>query len=350
MSQSQHSTDVRAMERQDFLAQHGYPHISLEALPVDASARRYFRLKDQGVLLMDAPPALEPLGPYVQVATLLTGLGLSAPKVLAFDEALGLALIEDFGHNTYTRLLSQGHAPAPLYELAIDALAALHQTPKDAGAVLPAYNEARLEDELALFIDWYVPELLGHAPDSALRSAYLALFNGLCDEVAQRRETVVLRDFHVDNLMLLEGREGVSACGLLDFQDALHGAAAYDVMSLLEDARRDVPEELQASLLDRYFTKRPEVDHEQFAADYVTLAAQRHAKVLGIFVRLAKRDGKFTYLTHLPRVLRLFVKALDNPPLHSLRDFLDCHVPGWRFDLAPEALDALRTRTSSFSE
>ncbi|OYT97267.1 MAG: aminoglycoside phosphotransferase [Pseudomonas sp. PGPPP3] len=334
--------DARAHAREAFVAHHWHAGAQLQALPADASARRYFRLVGADLLLMDSPPQSEPLRPYLQVAELLRELGLSAPRVLSADEAAGLALIEDFGHSTYTRLLAAGHAEAPLYELAVDCLARLHAAPAEQGAVLPAYDDKRMADEFALFIDWYAPLLLGVAPSSALRAAYMALFDGLCDDAARRREAVVLRDFHVDNLMLLEGRNGVAACGLLDFQDALHGAYAYDLMSLLEDARRDVPGELQARLLQRYLAQRPGLDREVFLADYAVLAAQRHAKVLGIFVRLAKRDGKLGYLAHLSRVLRLFREALERPALHPLRDFLDCHLTGWRDDLPVAVLDGLR--------
>lgn len=339
------SSQARALERQAFVDSHWRTGATLHALPADASTRRYFRVEGASLLLMDSPPQHEPLRPYLQVAGLLAGLGLSAPRVLAADEAAGLALIEDFGHATYTRLFAAGHAEAPLYELAVDCLAQLHAAPVDEGAVLPAYDDRCLADEFALFIDWYAPLLLGEAPSSALRSAYMALFDGLCDDVAGRREAVVLRDFHVDNLMLLEGREGVAACGLLDFQDALHGAAAYDLMSLLEDARRDMAPALRAALLERYLAQRGGLDVEAFLAGYAVLAAQRHAKVLGIFVRLAQRDGKTTYLDHLPRVLRLFREALEKPALHPLRDFLDCHLDGWREDLPVAALDRLRIRT-----
>lgn len=335
-------TDARAQMREAFVADHGHAEVQLQALPADASARRYFRLAGADLLLMDSPPQSEPLRPYLQVAELLRELGLSAPRVLAADEAAGLALIEDFGHSTYTRLLAAGHAEAPLYELAVDCLAQLHAAPAELGAVLPAYDDKRLADEFALFIDWYAPLLLGAAPSSSLRAAYMGLFDGLCDDAAQRREALVLRDFHVDNLMLLDGRSGVAACGLLDFQDALHGACAYDLMSLLEDARRDVPRELQAQLLQRYLAQRPELDQAAFMADYAVLAAQRHAKVLGIFVRLGQRDGKLGYLAHLPRVLRLFREALERPALHPLRDFLDCHLEGWRDDLPVAVLDGLR--------
>ncbi|MES3708697.1 phosphotransferase [Pseudomonas putida] len=338
------SSEARALERQAFVDDNWRLGANLQPLPADASARRYFRVEGASLLLMDSPPDHEPLGPYVRVAGLLHGLGLSAPRVLAADEAAGLALIEDFGHATYTRLLSAGHAEASLYELAVDCLVQLHTAPDETGAVLPAYDDRCLAEEFALFIDWYAPLVLGKAPSSSLRSAYMALFAALCDDVSACRETIVLRDFHVDNLMLLNGRDGVAACGLLDFQDALHGACAYDLMSLLEDARRDIDPDLRATLLERYLAQRSDIDSEAFLASYAVLAAQRHAKVLGIFVRLAQRDGKSGYLGHLPRVLRLFREALERPALHPLRDFLDCHLNGWREELSVDTTDRLRIR------
>lgn len=340
MAETQVSVLTREAQRVAFLARAGFAEAPLIALPADASTRRYFRLSGAGLLLMDSPPHSEPIGPFVQVARLLHGLGLSAPALRHVDETEGLALIEDFGHDTYTRLLAAGHPQAALYRLAIDALVTLHIAPP--GAALPAYDARQLSDECALFIDWYVPLLIGQESAQGLREAYLALFAEACRDVAQRREAVVLRDFHVDNLMLLEGREGVAACGLLDFQDALVGAAAYDVMSLLEDARRDVPEALRVALLTHYLMQRPELNAARFLEDYRRLAAQRHAKVLGIFVRLAGRDGKHGYLAHLSRTLGLFVRALDAEAFAPLRAWLNGHVPGWRDELPPATLAALR--------
>ncbi|SEM44670.1 hypothetical protein SAMN04487857_10238 [Pseudomonas sp. ok272] len=334
MTQDLDRTRVRA----EFLARAGYPDALLEALPADASSRRYFRLAGAGLLLMDSPPASEPIGPYVQVAGYLQSLGLSAPALRAVDEDAGLALIEDFGHGTYTRLLAAGVEEWALYRLAVDALALLHNAaPIDTPAFSP-YDAARLGDEYALFIDWYVPLLIGEEQARVLREPFMQVFAEACADVAQRRETLVLRDYHVDNLMRLDDRDGVSACGLLDFQDALVGAAAYDLMSLLEDARRDVPPTLRVALLAHYTAQRGGLDAPRFMADYQVLAAQRHAKVLGIFVRLALRDGKQGYLAHLPRVLDLFICALEGPALEPLRDFLDRHVAGWRDGIPPAAL------------
>ena len=340
MTDAPSSLPTREHQRAAFLARAGYAGASLVALPADASSRRYFRLEGVGLLLMDSPPHSEPIGPFVQVARHLHGLGLSAPALLQVDEEAGLALIEDFGHDTYTRLLATGYPERELYRLAVDALVALHGSAP--GAELAAYDARQLSDECALFIDWYAPLLIGKEAAQALRESYLQQFADAFADVAQRREALVLRDFHVDNLMLLQGREGVAACGLLDFQDALVGAAAYDLMSLLEDARRDMSEGLRVALLSHYLVQRPELDAARFLEDYRRLAAQRHAKVLGIFVRLAGRDGKHGYLAHLPRTLGLFVRALNAEALAPLREWLDLHLPGWREPLPAATLAALR--------
>ena len=315
--------------RHAFLAGAGYAASRLEALPMDASRRCYFRLPQAGLLLMDSPPLHEPIAPFLTVALHLRELGLSAPHVLASDTKTGLALIEDFGQATYTRLLGMGYAEQPLYELAVDALVHLHQAPRALKVDVPAYDLDALLAEAALFIDWYAPLLVDKPTAEALRTPYLRLCGQLAEAVASRREALVLRDFHVDNLMRLDGQDGVKACGLLDFQDALIGSCAYDLMSLLEDARRDVPDSLRDHLLTRYLAQRPQVNAEQFNADYAVLAALRHAKVVGIFVRLAQRDGKQHYLAHLPRVIGLLDRALHTEALLPLRQFLDQQLPGW---------------------
>lgn len=329
---------TRAAAREVFLAGGGHAGQPIVALPADASARRYFRLEGQGLLLMDSPPGAEPLAPYLRVAQLLRDCGLSAPDVLAADIELGLALVEDFGQATYTRLLADGHDEAALYRLAVDALVRLHRAGPQAAEGVCAYDGQKLGEEAALFIDWYAPLLVGAQAAAQLRERFLGEFAVLWRDVSQRREVLVLRDYHVDNLMLLEGREGVAACGLLDFQDALFGAPAYDLMSLLEDARRDVPEVLRVSLLTHYLTQRPEVDGRRFMADFQVLAAQRHAKVLGIFVRLARRDGKHGYLKHLPRVLKLFQRALSAEHLRPLAELLDTELPNWRQPLENDVI------------
>ena len=319
------SLPTREDLRAAFLARAGHAGTLLVALPADASTRRYFRLEGAGLLLMDSPPDSEPIGPFVRIARQLQGLGLSAPALLEVDEAAGLALIEDFGHDTYTRLLLAGHSESQLYHLAVDTLVALHRTAP--ATELAPYDGQRLADEYALFIDWYVPLLIGKDAAQDLRDEYLALFADTCRDVAKRREALVLRDFHVDNLMLLQGREGVAACGLLDFQDALKAHPAWDMSILLHDARKDVSPEIEARSLARYFDLEPEVDREQFLADYHALGALNVVRILGIFARLVTRDAKPRYAAFMPRLWGYLDRCLADPQMSGLKAWMDAHVP-----------------------
>ncbi len=308
--------------RQRFLAENGWGDASVDALPADASFRRYFRLTRDGEsrLLMDAPPDKEDSGPYVTVARHLCRLGLSAPQIYAVDGTNGLVLIEDFGDDTYTRLLRNGASEEALYTLAVDALIDLHRHAEAADVGVPPYDRSRLLEEAGLLPDWYVPALGTDMDVPPFRTTYLSAWNTVLDAAPVMEPTLVLRDYHVDNLMLLEGRQGAAACGLLDFQDGVIGAPAYDVVSLLEDARRDVPDDLTAAMLARYCDAFPEMDSAAFDTWYAILGAQRHCKVAGIFVRLWARDGKDVYLGHIPRVMRLLERSLKHPALEPVRD------------------------------
>lgn len=311
-----------------FLADAGWSDITPAPLAADASFRRYFRLVDGGrrAVLMDAPPPHEDVRPYVAVAEMLRGHGLSAPEIFAEDAELGMLLIEDFGDDTYTRLLARGADETRLYTLAIDTLIALQRAVAGPPA-LPPYDEEALLRETALLVEWYAPAVLGAPLSAELREEYLALWRELTTLVQAEAPTLVLRDYHVDNLMLLEGRSGVRGCGLLDFQDALAGPASYDLVSLLKDARRDVPDALREAMTERYLAAFPEVDRDGFRRSAGILAAQRNAKIIGIFTRLWRRDGKPQYLGHIPRVWRLLEADLQEPVLGRLAVWLDRHLP-----------------------
>ena len=329
--------DPRRHAMTTFLGTAGWGDASAVPLAGDASFRRYWRLARNGssAVLMDAPPPQEDIGPYVAVAALLRDLGLSAPEVLAEDSDEGFLLLEDFGDDTYTRLLARGADEPALYTLAVDTLIALqraagpHGTPE-----IPPYDMERLLGEAALLVDWYRPL------DSGLREEYLALWREVLPDAMMSRPTLVLRDYHVDNLMLLPDRPGIKGCGLLDFQDAVTGPPSYDLVSLIEDARRDVPASLCQAMTERYLAAFPELDRHAFLRSAAILAAQRNCKILGIFTRLWKRDGKRQYLAHIPRVWQLLEADLRHPALTPIAGWLDRHLPRktrWRPDLESEA-------------
>ncbi len=313
-----------------FLSRCGWEGVTPVPLAADASFRSYHRLADgaRRAILMDAPPPQEDVGPYVAVAAILRGLGLSAPEVLAEDREAGFLLLEDFGDDTYNRLLVLGADEIALYELAIDALTALQRrVTRWPASALPPYDEGRLLAEAALFVDWYMPAVMGGSPPPAWRNEYLALWRQILPQTASSPPTLVLRDFHIDNLMLLRDRCGVRRCGLLDFQDAVWGPASYDLVSLVEDARRDVPEDLRQALTERHLAAFPALDRQSFRRSAAVLAAQRNSKILGIFTRLWRRDGKPGYLVHVPRVWRLLENDLRHPALAPIAAWLDRYLP-----------------------
>jgi len=319
-----------------FLGAAGWGGATRRLLAADASFRRYERVTRNGdrIVLMDAPPPQENVQAFLRVAHRLLDLGLSAPRPHRIDAAHGLMLLDDFGDCTFTRALAEGVDERFLYELAIDTLIALHRrwrpaiaAPADAEDALPPYDDRRLLDEAALLPDWFLPALHGVPVDAGLRESYLAAWRAVLPLARGVPEVLVLRDYHVDNLMLLEGRDGIAACGLLDFQDAVIGPIAYDVVSLLEDARRDISPQIATDMLARYLAAFPELDAAAFKLSYCVLGVQRAAKIVGIFTRLSWRDGKSQYLRYVPRVWRLIEAGLAHPALAPLKAWFDREVP-----------------------
>jgi aminoglycoside/choline kinase family phosphotransferase len=313
-----------------FLAREGWGGAARAALPADASFRRYFRVTGAkgSALLMDAPPDREDVRPYVAVARLLRRLGFSAPAVLAVDATNGLLLIEDFGDDTYTALLGRGHDERQLYALAVDLLIQLHRRfAPDDRADVPPYDDRRLLVEASLMTDWFLPAATGAPVSAAARGEYLDLWQSAFAAARAVPDTLVLRDYHIDNLMLIVGRTGIASCGVLDFQDAVVGPVSYDLVSLLEDARRDIAPGLAGAMYARYLDAFPGLDRAAFAASYAVLGAQRSAKIVGIFTRLCVRDGKRIYLRHIPRVWRLLEADLGHPALDGVRAWFDRAVP-----------------------
>lgn len=329
------TAELRRQLREDFAASYaaaqGWQDVTLEALPADASFRRYYRLAGapRALLLMQDPPDRPPVPPYVMVEPFIAidehmrSLGLRAPEIFARDIKNGLLLLEDFGDDTYTRLLNRGVDAKDLYEIAVDVLSHLHRHPQRCDIQLPHYDDRLLVDEAMLLPDWYYPMLTGKVPTEGMKESYREVWKNLFAKMPKDQDTLVLRDYHVDNLMLTTDGAGIDRCGLLDFQDAVIGHSSYDLMSLLEDARRDVPQDLQKHLYDRYMADVKPANRDGFDYAYRVLAAQRHAKVLGIFVRLFARDGKDRYLQFIPHVHKLFLNALNAPALAPLKAWFE---------------------------
>lgn len=309
-----------------WVAGEGHDTAALSPLAGDASNRRYLRLP--GAVVMDAPPERgEDTGPFLALTHWLRAAGFSAPEIIAADPARGFLMLEDLGDALFARVA--GAVPeADLYAAAIDLLAELRCLPVPATIAhphgahdLPPYDAAALAREAALVTEWYLEDA---SPD--LRAEYDALVAGATAEVAGSREVVVLRDYHAENLIWLPERSGTARVGLLDYQDALAGHPAYDLVSLLEDARRDTSAELRAAMTARYLD-RTGADQEAFGAAYAALGAQRNLKIVGIFARLCLRDGKRGYLRLIPRVWDHLMRDLAHPELAPLRDWVARWLP-----------------------
>jgi aminoglycoside/choline kinase family phosphotransferase len=279
----------------------------------------------------------EDVVPFIAIANGLRERGFSAPQVLAADRDAGFLLLEDLGAD----LVVAGDPPLPVrdrYERAIDVLAGLHRhdlpdtlpVPPHGTYRIPSYDLRACLIEVELLFDWYLPRC-GAPATAAMRAEFLSLWKDALAPALAARKTWVLRDFHSPNLLWLAGRSGPAQVGLLDFQDAVMGPEAFDVASLAQDARVDVPEDLEIALVARYVEGRrghdPSFDAAAFAQLYATFAAQRNTKILGIFARLDKRDGKPQYLRHLPRIHAYVRRALTHPALAALRAWYEAHVP-----------------------
>jgi aminoglycoside/choline kinase family phosphotransferase len=312
-----------------FLAKSGWGRARRVPLAGDASFRRYWRLTDgtTRAVLMDAPPDKLDLRPFAAIDGHLRRLGYSAPEIVAADPDEGLMLLEDLGDTSLAACLNRGESPAVHYALAIDWLIDLHRRGRAAiPAGLPRYDDARLLEEVSRFVLWYVPAVLGAPLGDAATSEFESIWRALLPVARGVAETMVYRDFFAENLMILR-RPGLAALGLLDFQDAVAGPITYDLASLLEDARRDLPRGLVGSMRARYVAAFPALEVESFDVSWAAMAAHRHVKCLGLFVRLARRDGKPGYLAHIPRLWRLLDRSLSHPALGPLAGWLDTYVP-----------------------
>jgi aminoglycoside/choline kinase family phosphotransferase len=301
-----------------FLADIGWDDGEILPLAGDASFRRYFRVQAPGrsAILMDAPPPHEDPRPFIAIARWLTERGFAAPQIHGEDLGEGLVLLEDFGDARMRETVDAApESELRLYEEAVDLLIRLRD---HAAAQIGPYDRDVYQREAALLTEWYCPAV-GLDVDVA---GYVAAWDAVLAPAYDGPAVTVLRDYHAENIMLIAGSETL---GLLDFQDALAGHPAYDLVSLLQDARRDVHPDLEAALLDRY--RRITSADVRFFDAYHVLGAQRNAKIIGIFTRLWQRDGKPRYPGLCPRVWTYLERDLRHPALAPVAAWFDANIP-----------------------
>jgi N-acetylmuramate 1-kinase len=314
-----------------FLETHGWGGATVSAVAGDASFRRYFRVTSNNgkkAILMDAPPPHEDPKPFIDIAEYLLDAGFRAPAIWAKDLSRGLVLLEDFGDRRMREHLDEHpEDETAIYQQAIDTIVRLSSAPC---ADLPPYDGVAYLREVRLLTEWYMPAM-GLPVEQA---AFDSVWTDALEPVANCQSVTVLRDYHAENVMLLDDGEQ----GIIDFQDALIGHPAYDLVSLLQDARREVSPELEAAMLE-YYQQQANAGAD-FGLHYALLGAQRNTKIIGIFTRLWKRDGKDRYLEFLPRMWSLLERDLEHPGLASLKSWFDANIPTHVRALSPETVSA----------
>jgi aminoglycoside/choline kinase family phosphotransferase len=354
----------RTAIRQDFLVEAGLDGARLEPLAGDASTRRYDRLhlpNGSTRILMDQPPSVEtlPCPPlaspeerirlgynasarlaagrieaFVAIADWLSAEGFSAPRIDHADAGKGLAVIEDLGDDLIARCTERGEPALPMYEAAVDAQVALHRiTPPGILSAptgdwpLLAYDDLALKTGAGLFLEWW-PNFSGMSAFSEdARDSWESLWHPIREGAVARSGVFTHRDYHAENLVWMPGRIGIQRIGLLDFQDALVGHPAWDLLHLLQDARRDVDPALEQAMLERYLSARPELDQDLFLSDYRGLAALNAARILFIFARQVAGFGRPRYTAFMPRTWRYLERNLSDPSLKPVRDWFEHYVP-----------------------
>ena len=356
---------MRDAEAKEFLRRSGWGEAQIAKLPGDAATRNYARLTANGksAILMDQPQNAEaPTAPehastaerqalgynalarlagadtsrFVAMAEHLRGRGLAAPQIYAADHAKGFLVLEDFGDRVFVDALDQGAAEDELYKAAAEVLALLHTAPAPShlspNMPLYAYDEAALLAETDLLTEWFLPLALGREATAEEHAEHRALWRTVLNRISGHELVLVHRDFHAQNLMWMPDRKGLARVGLIDFQDAVAGSRGYDLISLTEDARRDVSPELAEHTLASYLAamraQGTQIDENTLRTEMAIMAAERNAKIVGIFARLYKRDKKPRYLALLPRVWGHLERDLAHPALAPLRAWYDRTIPG----------------------
>jgi len=309
----------------EFLEANNISYLSIEPIKQDASNRRYFRINNnKNTLLMDSPSIDNNNYEFIKISDHLNTIGLSAPKIIKKDYINGLFIIEDFGNLTFNEAIKNNISEELLYKNAVQCLSKIHKsdTPKD----LPIYNNKYLLAELSLFTEWFFKEINIEVNNSAIIK-WKKAWNKPLIEINKGNNKLVLRDFHADNLFWMPNREDIKRIGLIDFQDALIGHEAYDISSLLEDVRRNVSENTKEIVIQEFIKISNVKDEKKFLQDYKILTAQRNAKIVGIFIRLARRDNKKNYLKLVNKAMNIFLKSAKDANLEEVLHWIEYYIP-----------------------
>ena len=341
---------ARSIALREYLDDHGHKESRRQHLTGDASSRAYetvHREDSSHVILMNAPaqpdgPPIRDGKPYSKIANLAEDMsafagmaymleeqGFRVPKIYDLDLDEGILLIEDLGSG---EIIDENRLPIEArYMASMETLAALHsktwhdevKLPNGKTHCVPPFSKEAMLIEVELLIDWYFEWKTGRAPSNSERAEFQDIWSQLIDKVLLSEQSIVLRDYHSPNIIWIDDAEGTNRTGLIDFQDGLMGPSSYDVASIAQDARVDVSVQLETELLDHYCKLRSPFDEQAFRSAYAIMAAQRVTKVLGIFVRLSKRDGKDAYLAHLPRMEDYLTRSLAHPTLARYREWVN---------------------------
>lgn len=304
-----------------FLKNAGWQDADIKFLSGDASPRKYERLNrngDSAILMMDPDPAN--LQKFLKVTNLLLEMGYSVPKPLSEDPGHEFLLLEDFGDGLFARLLEQDLSQEEsLYSLAVDFLSdlRLQETPTS----LPFFSSSYVLDQNAVFLDWFVPRVTGAPISDKARFFFQQIWRHLLKQLEDEAEVMLLRDFHAENLVYLPDREGLTSVGILDYQDAMTGPAAYDLVSLLQDARRHVTPSISNKMVDRYISNTG-VEEQAFRRSFSILGAHRALRILGIFIRLSEQENKHRYLEFVPRMIGHLYTNLEHSELVPLKHWI----------------------------
>ena len=314
----------RDLNLHSFVLNCGFKEEDIISIKNDASFRKYYRIKNKNLIVMDAPPEKgESIEQFRTVADIIHTFNLSAPQIISFDTKYGFMLLEDFGQTSFSNILNKDNE-SELYKKAVEVLIEINRQSKSKEkelSKLKSYSIDFLVNESLLFIDWYLEKRKGELVSNDQKKEFIQILSDFYNNIKPQSSTLVLRDYHVDNLFYLSNQKSLKQVGLIDFQDAVIGSSIYDLVSLLEDVRRPLKTNLQKELLE-FYIKGINIKVQDVEREIKFFSIQRNLKILGIFYRLSIRDKKDSYLKYLPNTVKLIRKNLKDPFFINLVNWL----------------------------